>query len=410
MIRQLALLLGILAAGIFPAAAIATEVVLLKSGGRIEGELVNEGRQRTDPVHIVTESGLKLLFGPAQVDRVLVKTDVQRQYEEALPKVPNTPEGHFEMARLCQEAGLSSQRKFHLEQVIRLDPDHEPARLLLGYIRIGESWMKPDEWMRRRGYVYHEGRWRLPQEVALNVRDRQWELASKEWRRKVKVWIDWVKGRKAAEGMENIRAIRDEAAAPALVEALADRSLPRQLRLTCLELLTRMPPGYSTDKLIELALKDPDAELRDKCLDELHRQKSTRALALFTRELKSKDNQVVNRAGYCLQRLGDPEATVPLIDALVTTHKYAITTGSGSPGGIGATFGGPTDGSGGGLGGFSFGTPKPKIVKLNQQNDAVLGALVSLNPGVNFGFDQKRWREWYMETKTSLEADLRRGE
>ncbi len=170
-----------------------------------------------------------------------------------------------------------------------------------------------------------------------------------------------------------------------------------------------MPAHNSASTLIKVAMKDPDEELRDKCLDELRRQRSTLALHSFMKDLKSKDNKVVRRAARCLGILGDVEATVPLIDALVTSHKFAITPG-GNPGQIGAGFGGPTDGSGGGLGNFSFGSPKPQIVTRKIPNDEARNALTSMHPGVNFGFDQKQWKAWVIDNKTSADVDLRRGE
>jgi hypothetical protein len=400
-----------LAVGLVAIPVTASEVVVLKSGGRIEGDLVNRDRARTDPYIIVDETGLRLSLSPAQVERVVVKKDVEKQYEELLPTVANTAHGHWEMAAWCQEAGLSAQRKTHLEEVVRLDPDHEKARLALGYSRIGEEWMKPDEWMRKQGYVYYESRWCLPHEVEIARREREWELATKKWRKDIKTWIGWVEdnGRRSTAGRENLRGIRDEAAAPALVEVLTNSGLPRSLRLQCLELLSRMPLSYSTSELISLAMKDPDDEVRDKSLDELRRRRSTQALHAFIKDLKSKDNNVVRRAAHCLGVMGDPEATVPLIDALVTSHKFQVTVG-GNPGQIGAGFGGPTDGSGGGLGSFNFGSPKPQIVTRKIENQPALTALTAMHQGVNFGYDQKQWKNWVIESRTSSHADLRRGE
>lgn len=388
------------------------EVVVLRSGGRVEGTVANPGRARTDPVAITAAHGLRLILNPGQVARIVVKTDVQKQYEAALPKVPNTVEGQWEMAQWCAEAGLDDERKTHLAAILRLDPDHAEARRILGYSKFGEEWMKPDEWMRSRGYVQFGGEWCLPHEIEMFKQAREWELATKRWRKDIKTWIGWIadNGRKSQAGWENLQQIRDEAAAPALLEALSNASLPRRLRLECLERLTRMPARHSTSTLIKLAMKDKDEEISDKCLDELKRQRSTVALQAFVKDLKSKDNKVVRRAAYCLGVLGDVEATVPLIDALVTPHKYAITVG-GAPGQIGAGFGGPTDGSGGGGGGsFNFGSPKPQIKTFQIKNDETLAALTSLHPGVNFHYDEKQWKAWAIETRTTPDMDLRRGE
>ena len=52
------------------------------------------------------------------------------------------------------------------------------------------------------------------------------------------------KGKGADQALQNIRGIQDEAAAPALAEAMADASNPRELRLLCLEVLTKFPQSY----------------------------------------------------------------------------------------------------------------------------------------------------------------------
>ena len=403
---------AVIAAGLFAGICcreLTAEVVVLRSGGRVEGTLANPDRARTDPVIITTADGLRLTLPPTA--RVVIKTDVQKQYEAALPKVPNTVEGHWEMAQWCAEAGLDDERKTHLAEMLRLDPDHAEARRLLGYSKFGEEWMKPDEWMRSQGYVLFAGKWCLPHEIEMFKQQREWELATKRWRKDLKTWIGWIadNGRKSQAGWDNLRQIRDEAAAPALLETLSNSGMPRRLRLECLERLTRMPGRHSTSTLIKLAMKDKDEELSDKCLDELKRQRSTQALHAFIKDLKSKDNNVVRRAAYCLGVLGDVEATVPLIDALVTPHKFAITQGS-APGQIGAGFGGPTDGSGGGGGSFNFGSPKPQIKTFQLKNDTALAALTSLHPGVNFHYDEKQWKTWAIETRTTAGMDLRRGE
>ncbi len=391
----------------------AADVVVLKSGGRIEGEVANPDRERSDPLSIVAASGLKLVFGAAQVKQVLdsKKNDLVQEYQDVLPTIADTAAGHFEMAAWCLEAGLGEQRKFHLDEVVRHDPDHEAARRMLGHTKIDGEWMRPGEWEKKRGLVYFQGQWRLPQEVEIFQRGKAREEAVLKWRQEVRRWLGWIEdsGKRTQAGYDNLKGIRDEAAAPVLVELLEDDGRPRSLRLLALELLSRMPSHYTDSTLVRLAMKDKDDEVRDKALEELRRQGSTLALHSFIKDLKSKDNKVVRRAARCLGILGDVEATVPLIDALVTPHKFAVTTG-GSPGQIGAGFGGPTDGSGGGLGNFSFGNPKPQIKTFKIKNDEALAALTSMHPKTNFGYDQKRWKEWVIESKTSADIDLRRGE
>lgn len=383
------------------------EVFLLRTGGRVEGEWLNPQRGATDDYILRNTSGVQLTLAGSAVARVLTTSNVEKQYNELLHKAPPTIEGHWKMAEWCKDAGLSAQRKFHLEEIIKLDPDHEEARLALGYGRFPNGgWMTPDEYMQRQGYVKYRGVWKLPQEIEIEARVREFELADKQWRKQLKIWIDnYVDGRKRmAEAVQGIKTIRDPAAAGALAAALEDDKLPKDLRLLCLEAIGNLPDGVATGTLIKLALHDPDETLRDRCLSELKRQGPYRAIPAFIKELQSKDNKVVRRAAIGLHVMGDVTATKPLIEALVTKHKFVI---QGNPGQMSASLGG--GGDGGGLGGLSMGQ-KTQVFTKEFANEEVLAALTALHPGVSFQYDKARWKQWFMMSKSPLTPDLRRGE
>jgi hypothetical protein len=160
--------------------------------------------------------------------------------------------------------------------------------------------------------------------------------------------------------------------------------------------------------MIQLAINDKDANVRDRCLEELKNSRSQQALAAFTKLLSNKNNALVNRGAYCLERLGDTDATIPLIDSLITTHQFLVSPG-GPPGGMSASFGnGQGSGNGGGgLGGMSMGG-KPKLVKKDLENEMVLAALTRLHPGAHFGYNEEKWRQWYADTFTTSKVNLRR--
>ncbi len=381
------------------------EVVLLKSGARVEGTILNPTRSKDDLVEVEPVEGLKVTLAATQVKTVLVQSKLLKDYEAAAAKMEDTLEKHLEMAQWCLDVGLSEQRKIQLADVLRHDPDHPMARAALGYLKVGSGWMTQNEYMRKQGYVLKGGAYRLQQELDIKARAEQWELDTKAWRKNVKMWFTWLKGKGkgADQAIENIRGIREEAAAPALAEAVADSSLPLELRLECLNVLTKFPPNYYGSALISVAMNDPEVEMRDKCLEVLREQRSQQALLTFVKGLQSKDNKVVNRSAQCLQTLGNPAATVPLIDALVTKHKFIISTGS--PGGMSAGFGGGGDG----LGSFSMGE-KPKVKTFDLNNESVLAALNALHQGVNFQYDELRWKAWYIDSHTSPDVNLRRGE
>lgn len=382
------------------------EVFVLKSGGRIEGEVLNPNRERGQPYQVRTEEGVKLALADATVARVIVKTDVDKQYEALLPKLENTAEAQWAMSEWCKEAGLTEQRKRHLQAVIALDPNHAEARKALGYQRRGTRWLTPEEFMQSVGFVRYKGAWRTRQEVEIASRQVQQELNAKKLRKDIFMWLEQVasNGRLRDAADKNLTALEDPAAAPALAEIIGDDQQPLAARKRCLEILSRLPPGMATGTMVRVAMNDADASIREACLDELKRQGPATVVPAFVLELKSKDNKRVNRAADCLAALGDPSATLPLISALVTEHRFQVVQGS-NPGSIGGTF--SPNGSPG-AGGMSMGG-KPQYIKKQLQNSGVLGALMTIHPTAqNNQYDIEAWRAWYTKTQTTVSIDLRR--
>jgi hypothetical protein len=398
MVRQRALLVALAAClALLPLPA-RGEVFLLRTGGRLEAEHLNTERAPADPYYLRTPLGVRLALSPSQVLRVVVKTDVEKQYEALLPTLAATAEAHWQMAEWCKEAGLLEERKRHLGEVIDLEADHEAARAALGFFRVGSAWMTQEEYFVSRGYVRSGGQWKLPQHVELEAAERQRELTEKKYRRDIRNWCEQIAERRNVEdARRKLIGVRDPLAAAGLADVLADDEQPREVRLLCLDQLAKLPPGLADSTLVRLAMEEKEGNLRDRCLDELARSASRLAVAYFISELKSGDNKRVNRAAECLGRLGDPSATLPLIDALVTTHTYVQAPPNG--GGIGFNS----------AGGFSAGG-RPKRFKRDHENPQVNAALVTLHEGVRLGYDEDAWRKWYAAKFTSTNVDLRRDE
>jgi len=406
MFRPIPLAVCIAVFGATNALALRGEVFVLKSGGRIEGEFLNANRERGQPYFVRTENGVRLALADSAVQRVIVKSDLDRQYEAMLPSLKNTVADHWNIAEWCKEAGLNEQRKRHLQAVIALDPDHAEARKALGYQRYGTRWLTQQEFMESQGYRRHKGAWRLAQEIEIETREAEHELTVKKLRKDIYRWFEQVGGGRHSDMAEReLAAIDDPEAAPALAEILGDAKQSRDNRKRALAILGKLPPGLATEMLVRLAMDDSDEQVRDGCLDELKRQGTFSVLSAFLRELKSKDNKRVNRAADCLERLGDKNATLPLISALVTEHRFWVQQGP-PPGSMSTTFT-PSGQSGGG--GMSMGG-KPQLIKRKLENPSVRAALTSLYPGVNHQYDIDAWRAWYAESQTSATVNLRRDE
>jgi hypothetical protein len=302
---------------------------------------------------------------------------------------------------------LKTQREFHLEEILKLDPEHQEAHYGLGHSKVDGRWVNADQWMRSRGYVRYRGAWRIPQDVALEQAFDKYTDRSKQWQRKVKTWRTMIaKGRgKEQEAMDAIAAIDDPIASIALIAILENEREPRGLRLLCVDVLGRLRTPNAVAAFVRCAIEDPDAHIRDACLDQLVEFGTPAAVRGFQQLLKSLDNLKVNRAALCLGALRSRESAIPLIEALQTEHKFKIQTGGG-PGQMNLGFGGGSGGSGNTFGAGG----RPKIITRTLNNEGALNALVSIFPGINFGYDEQAWKKWYVEQHRPPVTSLRRDE
>ncbi|NLF73145.1 MAG: HEAT repeat domain-containing protein [Candidatus Anammoximicrobium sp.] len=381
-------------------------VFLLVTGGQIEGQLLNPDEKPRQAYVVRTETGGTVKLASAQVARVLTVSEDLAWYRESLPQVPPTVEGHWAMAEECRQRGLKQQREFHLQEILQRDSEHAEARYALGYSKVDGAWVKTDEWMLSRGYVRHRGAWRIAQDVALEQIAQRNEKQVKDWRQKVNTWRTAIHKRrgKEQEATDAIRAIDDPAAAPALAEIVGDTAEQRDLRLLCIEVLGKLHSPAGVTAFIQRALDDADPHIREACLDQLARYGTPQAVRICERLLASKDNQKVNQAAFCLGALQDPTATLPLINALVTEHKFIVQSSGGNPGQMNLGFG---SGPSGGGNSFSAGG-RPQVITKNLRNENVLNALVALHPGINFGYDIEAWKRWYVDRDRPAVLDLRR--
>jgi hypothetical protein len=378
------------------------DVFMLANGGRVEGKLLNP-RESPRRVYLVQPTdGGSLTLARSSVSEVVAKPDLYRSYQTALPLMPDTEAAHWNMAEKCRKAGLDDERNFHLEQVLRHNSDHSEARYALGYSKLEGKWQKQDAWMAEQGYIRHRGAWKLPQELAIEQREKAHDDEIIEWKKRVKLWRSWVtKGReRSGEGAANLQAIRDPRASAAIAAMLKQEGDSRALKEMYVAVLSRFTnDGSAIGALTWAALHEQDRHVREKALEALADGGSPLPIQSFIQMLKDDKNAMVHRAAIALSHMKNANvSTLPLIDALITEHKRTV-----GGGGIQPTFG-----SGGG-GGLNIGS-EPKVIKEKVRNEPVLHALTALNPGVNFGFDQTAWKKWYVSQNIPQNVNLRRVE
>lgn len=374
------------------------DVVELRSGARLTGTTPETKSRSTITVEL--EGGGRVTLDRDHVVRVVPESATEAEYRRRAPTAPDTVDAQWALARWCQERGMREAFRRHLERVVELDPTHAEARQLLGYQHHEGRWLTRAELMAARGMVRHGGEYRTRQEVALLERSEQAKERNADWKNTLARWrrdLDDRDPREAAAAAANYQALKDPAAGPALASQLLEERDPTAKSLL-IRTAAQIHHGSTVRGLTALALDDNNEEIRFACLEELVRAGTPGLSEPFVRALRSKDNERINRAAAAIQELGDTGAVDSLVNALVTTHKFKVGEDTGGGQRFDITSGG---------GGFRFGGGGTKIIKRNLKNQRVLSALVKLT-GVNYGYDEARWRAWLEDRDKTAAIDLRR--
>lgn len=408
---------GALFAVLCAAAPAWPDTVLLHNGGRLQGEIVADAGG-DDILVVRTLLGGTVAIPRNQVREILPPSQREREYGRLRDQTPETIEGHLALAQWCKERSLTKRRKAHLAQVLRLDPDHDEARRLLGYTYVEGRWMTPEQRRLARGYVRYRGRWRLPQEVELlQSRERDKEIAG-HWYRNVKLWHGWIHNdpERRGTGIDKLRAVSAPAALPALNRFLA-ADPTAEVRLLFVDIVAGIPGPAAVKALVARSLADASRDVRWAAVERLLERKADDAVPLYVRALRHENNLLVRRAAQALGELGDARAVLPLIDALVTVHTIPApqdgATGVGSlrlvqpettpmePGAVPAGPLVPITVPSGTV--FSPGGGSPREIDVPVENHEALFSLNKLT-GQNFGFDAAAWKNWweiYLESSDS---------
>jgi hypothetical protein len=395
MLRLLPLIL--LAAGLAIAPAARGDVFKLKSGGEVRGELANPDESPREKYIVRPFAGGEVTLEAAVVAQVVHQRPNQVEYEKEKLKLADTVDDQWKMAEWCRENKLEVDRKTHLKRIIELDPDHADARKALGYMRVGERWLTVEEKKKEEGMVLHRGkdgvRWVPAQQLQVIKQREAEEKLQQSWFKKIAQYRSWLDTDRAGAGKREILDIKDKAAErPLLTKLKAEKD--DGVRELYAQALMNLGTPAAVNAIVEYSINDNSRNFRVACLELMEKHKPPGATAIYIKGLGDKDNTVVNRAARGLIRLQDQAAVRPLIDALVTRHKFVVNAGGGA-GSISPTFSRDSFGNGGS--GLSTGGG-PKIVYRNLNNEDVRDALVKLT-GENYDFSVELWKSWYAESK-----------
>jgi hypothetical protein len=379
------------------------DVLELANGGRVEGRLAKASDGNRTNVVIELAAGGTLVIPRSQIARVDSTSEAEAEYAELARTSADTVEAHWKLAQWCRERKLRPLAQKHLTRILELEPNHEQARALLGFRRNDGQWMTRDEVMASRGMVLYDGKYVTRQHVELLEKMKAAKVSDADWANHLERLRRWLTGRRqdrSAQALAEIQSIADPAAAEAIVQLLRREDQPELKRLW-LEVASRLDHAAAVDALVDVSLLDPDPELRHQSLEYLIQSGRSGLITPYIRSLKDRDNELVNRAAAALGQIGDPQAMGPLIDALITKHRYKVE--DGNPDQHAYTFS-PQGG------GFSFGGGGPKYVTETIRNPEVLAALVHLSGGTSFDYDQGQWRRWLAAQAKEQAVDIRRDE
>ena len=376
----------------------AADVVRLDHGGTANGQIVRgEGAPRG--VVVLRSEWGTLQLKRTDVSGIQDESPAEAEYRRRAPAVSNTVVAQMALVHWCRDNGLGEQLRVHAKRVLDLDPNHEEARLLLGYQLVGGEWLTRDERLARRGMLRHQGEHMTHQEVELAQRTALTEEARRDWSKKIKKWRNELGSSNsdvARAASSAFTSINDPLAIDPLVR-LTLQERDRQIKPLLIRSLGQTEAHAALRALVQIVLEENDPEFRAAALEQLTTAKAPGLAAPFVVALGSSDNRQINRAAEALSALGDSESVKPLVSALISVHKTRVGNDS-----QGDTYSFNTA-----TGTHSFGGGGAKVVRQEVKNPSVLSALVELT-GVNFLYDQQAWRAWLASQQHRMEVDLRR--
>ncbi len=380
------------------------DIFHLKSGGRIDGELVEK---ENGHYRIRTVIGTVVIAVEA-VESIETAESLVGQYEQRREQAADRPDEQFALAQWCDEHGLSRERLVHLRRAIELDRDYEPAHRELGHVRVGEMWVDG------RAVVERERAGGGDASGSRPAVDNPAKLAAAvqaQWRRQVHAIrvteLESSLDRAVQSGRQKILQIRDPLAIAPIVQELSGG--PPRCRDLLVDVLCSFPDDVATVNLAATALAEPQAEIRAKAIAELVRRKDARVVGQLRKALTSKDGVLIRRAAEALGPLRAREAVPELIEVLRIREWKVVEVPVARYFGI---FGEPFAGSIARIGSERIQVP-PLVAYLNPAGmieiqrrtmnvepkvTQVLEALREIT-GVDFGFEQAEWRRWYEEHK-----------
>ncbi|MBI1249549.1 hypothetical protein GC197_17125 [bacterium] len=296
------------------------QVILLDNGGEVHAKASTQSlKGETDEMELEVEGFGKVVLPRERVLEIVRPKVTEDQYFDEAAKYEDTVDDQWKLALWCHHQGLKNPFQRHAWHVLELDPDFNPARKALGYVRHDGRWISQSEIMTQRGYIFFDQDWITRQQAALRVAHDQHEQRIRDWKERLNRWRDQLGRSNAQEIQIDFSTLEDPEAVPGLIKLLG-KETDRKLAYLYIETLGRIGSSSARTFLMENAVYQNNLLYRDACLKEVVALRDPRMVEFYSTLLKSYDNNIVNRTAHVLSELDYPTAIFPLAAALETRH------------------------------------------------------------------------------------------
>ena len=211
------------------------DLVELKNGGRVFGEIANASDKSAKSYEIVTDGGGRMSIPRAEVTAFFRKRPFRTSITAGPRPSDDTIDAHWGLAEWCKEQKLVDEYRAELNASSRDRSQlRAGARWRLGHHKLSGGWQTRDEVMASRGLVLVRWQVHTQHHIELLNEAQAAKKVDADWNNQLDRWRRWLTGRRkdrSDQALREIRAIKDPAAAPAVIKLLAEEKNPSVKRL-----------------------------------------------------------------------------------------------------------------------------------------------------------------------------------
>lgn len=397
--------LGWVAAVLWSVAGTAAGDLIYLQNGIVDGEIIEESEQT---VKVQGKLGT-LTISRDHIRSIEKGKSLGDVYRQKWIEVNHKDlKARTDLANWARKHGLDAEADQEFQQILKVDPENEAAHRALGYAKVGDRWVPAEEAKIARGLVRFRGRWMRPSE-----RERLKALEERSGtRQEVEELFHKMRRAKPFERdsyIQQLYEVKTRFAAHYIAKFIADKNA--ELREAATMALGRLKDRSVTPQLVEVALDDPDAEVRRLAGKAMKLVGDVSAIKRIAPYLANKEKHVRVRAARALGEINDVRAVPDLIEGLYVKVR-SISRLDPFNRGVGA---GTTVSASGGstitrvkspaaskMGGSSLLLRKEPTDSTNfEENQAALDSLKKIT-GQDFDFSKNKWRTWWENSREDL--------